>query len=84
MTNAARTIVLKVALKVILREYHAGHLRHEEAIDLIADYIDKFIKGENIPLPAEEFFPTWCEIWRQSHGEPEVPRLLRGEGRGIK
>ena len=81
MTESARTIVLKVALKLILREYHAGRLQHERAIDMVADYIDKFIKGENMPLPAEEFFPIWCETWRQSHAEPILPRISRDEGR---
>lgn len=83
MTDRARFLTLKVALRMVVREFYAGRLRRDEALDLVAEFVDKYRAGEALILPAEHFFPAWCEVWRRSHSEPELPQLdaHRGEGR---
>jgi len=74
-----REEVFKEALKLVIRATHRHEISSIKAIELIAALIDKMENGEDIPLPAEAYFPYWFTgaSWHEYFEKPREVDTVR-------
>jgi hypothetical protein len=74
LLKKVRFNALMLRIRMILGHYGRGRLSRDEALVMIVEGVDDYSAGRAVTFPCEAYFPTWCLSWRQSHGEPELPR----------